>query len=394
MGTSAYTKISNKHDYIDTYTRYDGFLDQMEASVVNASVNWGNGLNEFNKRLNAKPYKVEYMEEWSSELGKFLSVYKTNPTIESITSLYCLKSLISDQLSINGLGYGHNIDYKLKVFLKDDNSIIINNDKYKTEVVHREISPEFKVGRISLFRDQNFNSPHYIDFKFKDIDTVELVKQIIALPQFFRNLYSVIKLKDQEIEDDKTLLNLQIFNYNHLLSYFSKGTNEYFSPLRLDKSPEGSLPRSREQKEKEFDKVISKIQGGYTFSLWENGFLNHLLLRFPNKVLPITEAEKGSEYSIDLNIGIIDKDAKDIVINIPDKDLKFHSTLINEIVFTLMEKENEFNEQHGLIGEDPVIGIHYLSPELSEIPYLGFAYEYNFASLMSNQYEIEVLENI
>ncbi len=396
MGTRATTRICNDTDYIQTYTRWDGFEEDIKWDLENLISNWRSSLDYFKKKLENEPKGVLNMSKWVSDFENLLDEASKNPSIDLYTLLFCIKSFNHHHpLTIcdDDINLGDDVpDFIMKYDGFGNNTFINTEDNDCNEILNveikaKDISSEYRVMRIYM-ADSNgeLNKKAYTDLKYRNISEKEIFDHFINMPLFWRDFYNVGKEKKDILlsERPNDLGNNNIFRLLRKISYFYKGTDQYSAfknrePIKVD--DESRLIRTQE--------ICEDIIALIPFDMYANVFGTHLALSLPGKVMPLTKAESISEYEISLEFCIIDERASYIFCNIPSLSDEEMKLLYNESFSLMMARETRFLALNNLTSVFPEMHQY----ELNTNPrFKGGDYEYSIVRFMETQTILELNE--
>lgn len=416
MGTHATTRIATENDYIEHHTRWDGFPTEIAYAINHSISRWKQSVIILKEKL--KDHDSAILQEWIADLEDFLNKSESNLTLEAASVMLCNRSFTAHHIlpfsaPDNLLSYWGKGNPDLTAFIKDnkfdfkthyeesedyeDDSLdsveqeieIPNGAIDSISVIPKRISSEYKVARVYNNSDTS-GSPDYVDIKYKDISEIDLVKKIIRLPQLMRDIYSVIKAPISVQYDNMNTYNLPIFSLVNKLGYFYTPTKNY-SRFRSRYDNEKDTARTSKGREQDKLSVLDDIRSLIPFDFSIENVSIHLSLATMNKVAPLTEAERLSDYPISLFI-VVGQDSRlsKLYASIPELNYDSHISVLDECMNEIKEHEIKYKTQHNLSIENLNIGEYLHGTDVEGKPFIGFNYESNLVDLMLDEYDIEL----
>lgn len=362
MGTSAFFSITNKNDHIPLYTRWDGFEEEILKQLKKLPEIHQKNIDLFSQNNNLSPF----MQHWFDDYKKLVSTYQEKQDLDIQAKLFSMLSfqhfyITSIFNNKNELAYSiEDYDYTLST---------ISKKKVNTPAINLSIDSlnDYKILRVYQSDDivdenTDLNSLQYIDFKYKDIDSEELIKQIHLLPFFFREFQcSIIPSLQENIDHQNNFVRLSYTisdfynsNSNRIKNYVPFSNQEEEISILEDK----------------LDYIVSLIP----FDLYAPKFGIHLFLRFPMNVFPLTYSEaifsntkkpdaeifmcgkRTNSIGSCINKQIIDDEANN---NIQDFKTKYNSQSFIQTKFMTFKKDYTYSYYENNVA--------YILNELSSI---------------------------
>lgn len=420
MGTSACTRISANNDYIELHTRWDGFHKEISDDVNNLLTEWKAAFNFLKESIQKNNQGTFGLTEWISNLEQLINDYESNKTIENLTVLLSSRSFSHHQVLLHKADY---IDFKgnkangLNYQGKDNPTMTFNieNGKVDSKVheIHfdytlneevdaaplipiqltpKSIDPIYKVARISkVMENGEFDPNYYLDVKFKDMTDEKLAFLVMRLPQFFRDVYTVTKevYEDTDAYYDKSFK--PIYRLGQKFSYYYDITKKYNSEPSSKKAKNCSTQKNRtsEERAKSKEDLLNMINRIIPLDFGVSAMATHLFITGVGQILPVTEAEKLSDYPISVNIGVLDSRLAHVVVNIPGKNEGEMTELLDKCTNSIAIHEVDFNKHHNL-DIKLELGEYFKGiPGLSH-PFIGIPYEKNLIHFFDSQHDIEI----
>ena len=81
MGTRATTRIQSKDDFIELYTRWDGFPGEIKSNLKSIFDIWKFTLQQFEKSISNKRYQSPYITKWLDNMNTLIYTAKTENDI-------------------------------------------------------------------------------------------------------------------------------------------------------------------------------------------------------------------------------------------------------------------------------------------------------------------------
>jgi len=376
MGTRAVTQLNSKNDFIKHYTRWDGFVPEIKTHIKNLSTDWGDTLDVFRKGLDYNSPSIDVMVEWADNFEQMIKDYESTHSIELMSNLLCLKSFVHHYVMWKD-HYAHDEKVDLSVEYKDDRFVF---SKRLPKLKPKKIDSEYKILRVqSLDIDKKEISEQFIDFKYKNITEFELLFGFLSLPIFLRDFYTVTKKPANEIYSDGRILSLILSK----LSKFYKPTEAYDRfYFANEKKKDG--PRDDVQKYKDFTDVLRNAESMIPFDFCIGKLGMHLAFRFPNKIFPVTEAEKLSDLVPDIKILMTETQLSHIFANVKDKSFDDLTEIVNDVSLyyeTANQAYSDYYQVDSMYGD--VSFVSYKN-------YVGLNYEESLSRMMHSQYELEI----
>lgn len=387
MGTPAATRIEKDNDYISLHTRWDGDLDCMKEQVLEITNEWENSINLFKEVLEKGDFGTSNLKEWIINLEKTLEDYKKNPTIETATLFYSARSFTHHLPNPNKAE--SNL---LNHWGAESPDLIINYDsedikftkpktKQKFNCKEKELSKEYEV-----FRIKSSDGESYIDMKFKEISKEEIVKEILLLPLFWRDLYTISKIIESPILDskDKNIYynhkNKPIFKLFDKLKYFYSPIKKY-SNLVQSRNANNNIFNDKEKKEAN-EYIIEDLLSLIPFDMYVNALSVHIMLRFSGKIFPLTFGESKLNKEPMFNVYLTDRSLSSIYF-----DLKIEDQIITKTIDEFKIREKKFCDYYDL-KDIPSYQMKYFNNGNG----IGIGYEENIVEIMKTQRDIEIKE--
>lgn len=380
MGTQAATRIIKNNDYVGFHTRYDGFYEENKDDVLNITRDWSLSISEFKSVLEKGDFGTSCLKGWITDLEKCLESYIKEPTIDTasffLTGRSFTNHLPNPNKDNNGLLEYWNADNPDFIFNLD------NEISFK-EAAGTEVYESNSIDWDETYKVFRIQSPcglTYIDLKFKDISIDNLIKEIFLLPLFWRDLYTIYKKIEDKEFDEKNLFMvdrmLPIFKLCHKLKYFYNPIKKYSNNIYAKYATNKVLKESEKIKmiENIKDDLISLIP----FDMYVNSLAAHFMIRFPNKVFPLTFNEtklnKEPLFKTDLN----------------DRRLSSYSILRDGLSNSIEEIENEFKKRESKFNEFNNLPEKYNNILIVVENSISINYEESIINVMESQRDIEI----
>jgi len=404
MGTPATTRIANEDDYIEHHTRWDGFPEEIIGYMQNLSSKWETAIELFKDKITDDSQGTVGLTEWASNFEKLLEQYKESPTIEITSLLLCFLSFThhhvlphkapDDLLSYWGEGEPDvtaqliNGGFTYTKLDEDDEEPEDGENRPSLKqpditVVVKPIPDDFKVMRIyNLNKEGQLVEDDYVDFKYKDITEEELFANVLHLPLFLRDVYTLTKTtrterKNNDYKDDSLTRLFQ------KIAEFYQPTTEY---IRYGRDSHDKV-RTLAERKKSISDSLDNAESMIPFDLYTSSLGNHIALANPGKVFPLTKGESLSEYTVSFKVAMFDNRLNSIYCNIPNKSEEEMLSLLNDVTLRFDFRMHRFNTYHKVDNISEQIEFLQL---ICDEPYLGIHYEEALISLMENQYSIEM----
>jgi hypothetical protein len=394
MGTPSNTRISNESDYIDHYTRWDGFHSEIHDVMNSAVSDWEVALSNLKDKLSNEQYGTVSINEWIEIFEKNLAVYKQQPTIDFTSFLHCIRSFShhhvlpthfnnKTDLSSN---LTNDIDFTAhlanQTFAYSYESISIEHPII--EVKRKDIDPEYKVLRIYEIDENGLvNNNEWTDFKYKNLDEQQIFSNILKLPLFLRDIYTLTKMSATEQASCHYNLDV-ITRLMTKLSQFYQPTSEYSRFTRDRKND----VRSVKERKKSVDVTIDDAVHMLPFDLYPGSLGTQIMLANAGNILPLTKAESLSDYDISFKVGLYGDRMSHIFCYIPNN--KDDETLdwLNGLAAEYNNQIHYFDNYHTVNTITDSVQFVKLIANTEE--FVGLAYQKTIIDLMENQYSIEV----
>lgn len=282
MGTRAFFSITSKNDHLPLYTRWDGFEQEIIQNSKNLVELHQNNLNFLKKNTNLS----FFMQQWIKDYQNLISEYQKENNITLYSKLFSMLSfshvypqpIFNDSKQINFFhtDYDFNLSINSKKIVKKENiNLNVNSlGDYKILRIYES--------KNVVDKNTNLKLLPYIDLKYKDIHTEELIKEIHLLPFFIREFqFSMLPLIKGKIDWKNN------FNFIRLSSNIS---NFYNDNLGLQIRDYTSF-NSAEEELKILQDRLDYLDSMIPFDLHIGNLNIHLFLRFPQNVFPLTYSE-------------------------------------------------------------------------------------------------------
>lgn len=380
MGTRANTKIKQDKDYIELYTRWDGFTEEIKESILNIPEQWQEFIDLSKKTICETDFGTTEFSVWLDDLQNYLNQHKNNPNIESTSFFLSAKSfthhhplVAATSDSDNDWGR-NNPDLIAKISNGKFSFTCPNSSHNKTNEL--KSLDDFKILRIKMM-SVNDNDNSYIDLKFKDIDLDNIIKRVLLLPMFWRDFYTIYKkslagdgFRDSSIPAVSSLA--------RKLTYFYKPTKKYQQFMR----EKNDVNFNKNEKDIAIDEIFEDVKSMIPFDLYVNSLATQIAFIFAGKMTFLTQQEQNSVQNVDLTIYLTDSRLSKIFFELSDD--KFDSL---DVVTKQESMDSKYTQYHGVNSRFPYVFIKNKANKL-----IGIPYEENLVHLMENQREIELKE--
>lgn len=366
MGTRATTRIQEGKDYIELYTRWDGFLPEIQESIVEAGNQWQLFIDLFkNNLVDDAPY-TPHLKSWIDNLQNYLNKHVTSPSISTTAFFLSAKSfshhhpLPSNTTQALCNGWHKNNPslvakiYNGKLTFKENKSTLGENTSTTS-------LDGYKILRIKLIDDSDDQEETYMDVKFKDITIEDLMKEILLIPIFWRDFYTVYKNIYNNMKDPDFYIEVIQSLINKFISFYD-GTSAY-SEYSLDK------------KKKEINDRIMSTLRLIPLDTYVNSLATQIAFILPDKVEFLTKSEENSVVEPDVTIYQHGSRLTHILM-----DLSEDNPIITEVVSAVHERESNFNTYHKVESSVP-----YQIVQNKDNNYIGIPFEENFVYIMETQ---------
>lgn len=387
MGTPAATRMVKNNDYIGFHTRWDGDLEEMKNQILKMPEDWQKSIDLFKNVLKEDDFGTSNIKEWLLDLEKTLEDYKTNPTLETATLFYSGRSF-THHLPNPVKASGDLLDY----WGADSPDLVVNYDTDKIKFRKPNISKSFELrdieidSKYSIFRIINEDGDSYSDLKFAGISKEELIKEILLLPLFWRDLYTVSKKVEDELIATKVEYAVQrssskpILKLCSKLKYFYNATKNYASLINSSSATNERLtPEEKIKNKNDIHEIVTSL---ITFDMYVNALTMHIIMRFPGKVYPLTFGESNLNKEPMFNLYLTDHRLSGIYF-----DLKIDDQSITETIDEFKIREKKFCDYYNL-KDIPSYQMKYFNNSNG----IGIGYEETIIEVMNNQREIEIKE--
>jgi hypothetical protein len=448
MGSHATTRIANATDYIEAHTRWDGFGNEIREYLSHPESGWNLSIAEFRKRLSQNKQGTQNLDLWLNQLEAFIDNTVKNPSVDTVMALLCMISFNRHQVLphctsnkdlLRYWGEGHPDyvgvlnheknpdgisfadlnpydDEDEKKEPSDKNLAPLVDYDIDTPVIARKIEPQYKVARIYTIenteQNDNENNPdkpeklkinhnEYIDVKFTGLTEEEFTQQILALPYFWRDLYTIGKSKKEVLRDQNNLWRGKgIFQFMLKLKDFYSPTSDYDLFSHLDNPTE--IMFSNQEREDNIRAIFERMYSLIPFDFFITAMTTHLFIALPGQVLPVTQAEIKAGYDVDMYIGVKERRESTIYVHVTKLNYEEHRAIFKDFAQNITQRQTTFLEQHQIKsivpGASPQYGFKGVNIQSDTpdsptqiVPFINFRYEVNLIFLMDSQRDIEIL---
>jgi len=410
MGTSATTRLSKDKDYIEFFTRWDGIPSLIKEEILAIPEHWLTAIALFKKELSLDEYGTSGLREWLLDLEKVLEHYMQTNDLESAAVLFSNRSFVhhhafpakaeGDYLENCGKGHpaivaklGNPIIFEFSEHLNDDD-ILVDSTVSRSRIVARPINEEYKILRIQSLRFENNSKKlvehvEYIDLKYKGISREEIMREVLLLPLFWRDLYTISKKIEDIIQITKVKKTESAISYLPIMKLARKLKN-FYSPTkkyhqRGERSYIEDIPFSLSEKEDYKKEILMEIRSSIPLDMATDSLASQLSFRFPGKVYPLTESENRSNKEVSLTLYMHEKGTTDFYFK-PENVTDF-TYLFNDVQSKFLERELKFFNYYGLDKQS----IKYELSQNNNRSLIGIRYENSIVEVMQSQRDIEFL---
>lgn len=390
MGTHATTRMTTKDDFIEMHTRWEGFVPDIISHIETSINDWENSIAYLRERMIKHPENIEYLSRWVDDLAYIIESYKKNPTIETASTLLCMRSfnhhfVLPNKTNEDTFQYWNKGHPDLVAFL--DNDKFSFHETVMVKPTPKPIPDGFKVLRIYATQDDKINENEFIDLKYYGLESTQMFREILTLPLFWRELYTVAKYKES---DDSAYLfdfdrNPVLHKINTLKSFYTM-TEAYSSS---EKNFNDDVPRTAKQRDEDFEDVSRMMIRMLPMEMSISSLASHIIEKLPANIQHMTESERLSDYEISLNVMLNTESRSSLLFcNVPSLSVEENQKLLTPIVNEYTYNVQRFINQYKL---DAHRDIEFRSL-FDYKDYIGFYYEKTIQILMEYQYELELKE--
>lgn len=373
MGTHACTRIQKNGDFIEMYTRWDGFPEEIKNDLKNSVSNWSQ-LVEYLQEKN-KNYCFSHVSEWLIEMKEFISQVKDNPSIEQYAALLCSKSLThhhvmlapnkasKEMLDYWGHGYP-DVIANLDEGIQFNKRKKVNLNKIQPKAVDsqytilRLVDVDKSFDKVNFQNEQEFS---YIDLKINGMTHDQITQLIFELPLFWLEMHTLARDKNPSHQKQEDIELIGTFYNYKFESFFSPG-KEY-----------AQFPR-RAGEINSYENILDMVCATIPFDFGSNALATHLYLASAGKILPLTQAEQlwASKQNSDqfIQVSICPDSERTSIVTIEQNQFVVGKDLLQEKINILYKRFDEtaqklipnFSFDHKpqfMLMEDGSIGFNY-----------------------------------
>lgn len=331
MGTHACTRIQNDNDYIEMHTRWDGFPQEIKESLNNLFNDW----EATHAKLveTATVIDCSNYHEWIKDLGQFITQTKAMPTVESMSALFCMKSLVhhhvlpfsnKESKELNDYWGESNPDV---VAIVKGNDITFNKKKKIKNAKENSIEDGFSIVRLQTLEAEGV----FVDVKVKNFNEQEFLNTVFTLPQLWRNFHFSTRVKQSDYKNTTNI----VHGYNNKFTQFYNTPKGYavFSSKNIN------------SKEDIIDNIMSIIP----FDFYVNTLATHLFMRSPGNILPLTKGQQNHNIEPVATVEIYGNRLHLLAVEFASMpDLETKKDMLYKMVDYLKQNEQPFCEKYDI----------------------------------------------
>lgn len=408
MGTPAATRISKNNDYIELHTRWDGIPDVIKDQILNIPVEWQTSIDLFKKSITDTAFESPLIREWLMDLETTLHEYVQSPDLEKAALFFAGRSFVhhhplpvdtgdSNLLEYWGKGnpdvvakLGDTITFEQSEHYNEDDDLV-ESDVSAVDLFAKNINKDYKVLRIEMLEIDDetgevIPTHSYIDLKYKNINEDELRGEILLLPLFWRDLYTVSK----KVEDDlntsgdkkhfNQMMNKPLLKLTRKLKSFYTTTKKYTA---FGCDPTDKVFTSKEKIEAR-ENIIDLVEGLIPFDMYTNSLATQLAVRFPGKVFFMTASENLSNPTPDMTVYLSGDGMSKLFVTVNDEHEA--TQFLTDVQSTFKARESKFLLDHNLVDNQKTYPLIHDDKNLL----IGIDYEMTVIDVMENQRDIEL----
>lgn len=408
MGTPAATRISKNNDYIELHTRWDGIPDVIKDQILNIPVEWQTSIDLFKKSIVDTAFETPLIREWLMDLETTLQEYVQSPDLEKAALFFAGRSFVhhhplpvdtgdSDLLEYWGKGnpdvvakLGDTITFEQSEHYNEDDDLV-ESDVSAVDLFAKNINKDYKVLRIAMVElddetGEMIPTHSYIDLKYKNINEDELRGEILLLPLFWRDLYTVSKKVEDALNKsgDKKhfnqMMNKPLLKLTRKLKSFYTTTKKYTA---FGCDPTDKVFTSKEKIEAR-ENIIDLVEGLIPFDMYTNSLATQLAVRFPGKVFFMTASENLSNPMPDMTVYLSGDGMSKLFVTVNDEHEA--TQFLNDVQSTFKARESKFLLDHNLVDNQKTYPLIHDDKNLL----IGIDYEMTVIDVMENQRDIEL----
>lgn len=366
MGTRATTRIQEGKDYIELYTRWDGFIPEIQNSIVESGNQWQLFIDLFKSNLVYDAPYTPYLKSWIDNLQNYLNKHVACPSVSTTAFFLSAKSFShhhplpshTTQSLYNGW---HKNNPSLVAKIYNGKLTFKENKSTLSENTSQTSLDGYKILRIKLISDSNDQEETYMDVKFKNIKVEDLMKEILLIPIFWRDFYTVYKNIYNNMKDPDFYIEVVQSLINKFISFYD-GTSAYSQ-------------YSLEQKKKEMnDRILSTLRL-LPLDTYVNSLATQIAFILPDKVEILTKSEENAVIEPDVTIYQHGSRLTHILMNIEEDN-----PVITDVLSAVHERESNFNNYHKVESSVP-----YQIIQNKDNNFIGIPFEENFVYIMETQ---------
>lgn len=333
MGTHACTRIQNENDYIEMHTRWDGFPQEIKQDLNNLFNDWEAThakLVETSTVVDCANY-----HQWIKDLGQFIQHSKINPTVESLSALFCMKCLVHHHV----LPFRNEASKKTNDYWGENNPDVVaiingnefsfNKKKKIKNTQENSIEEGFSIVRLITSTQEGV----FLDVKVKNFNDQDFLNTVFSLPQLWRNFHFSTRVKQE--------------NYNDSTNIIDRYNNKF---VQFYNAPEGYSFLSKGRVKSE-DEIINNVSSRIPFDLYINSLATHLFMRDPGNILPLTKGQQNHNIEPVATVEVCGNRLSLIAVqlsNISINDLEAKKDMLYKFVDYVRENEQPFCDRYDI----------------------------------------------
>lgn len=394
MGTPAKIDFRDGRDVIELFTRWDGFSEDIRNHIKQTIENWQKSVDFLEQALPGTPSGQGYTLKWVERLKKALAQHRAHPSARSLATLYVGRSFthahpiyrdLKDGEDRNGYWREGEPDVECKM-----NEVGVPQFNKKRVPPEAEIVPEEweTLRLIEVDASSTEATGNEVDVKYRAGHRHEVLEALVRIPQLYRNLHQVCKVKFEEgywEEVNKAGWIRQMRSINKMDAYY-RPAPPYDRFLGKAKNLNFSTAEDRAKLAKE---IMLNVESLLPMEVFVATIPNHLCFALPDIVRLPGSIEQTQAGDPDITVLVDDSRVPSIFINGVDQDMEF----LRSTHEAVMQDEAEYRAAHGIpygpeykpsfvrFEKYPERGSLFMVP--LEIAFIGF---------MNGQYDIEVAE--
>jgi hypothetical protein len=382
MGTRATTRIQEYDDYIELYTRWDGFIPDIKESITESINQWQTFIDLFKANLlTDAPYTV-HLREWITNFQNYFNSHLNRPTISTTAFLLSSKSFshhhpLPSKADDTLNNYWKKNQPSLITEINNGNIYFKENIHVLPETVELKNIDTYQILRIKMMPTSENHEETYIDVKFKNITINDLIKEILLIPIFWRDFYMVYKNIIKNMNDEDFYMPAISSLVNKFDSFYC-ATSKY----RMGYSNKPDIEFLPEEKNIEMKSILNSIIRMAPLDLYVNSLATQIAFILPDKVEFLTKQEENSVKDPDLVVYLEGNRLSKIFLDIPEDD-----PIIEDILSKLLDRETSFNSYYNVESSCP-----YQIIKNQNNNYIGIPFEENLVYIMESQRDIELKE--